>query len=152
MDKDKLKKAYNKFIEKLELDSFHTIKCNYFINTEVSGIKKNVRIQIISSEELIEREEWNQEKFAARAIYSVIGRKGKKIFFRIDTVNQFYFSTEVPITQELFELFCEFSFQAMAWPYFREMVANASIRMGLPLLQIPLLKRIPRKVDKGGSE
>jgi len=151
MHRDKLKETYNKFIEKLELDYFRTIKNSYSIKPEIAELRKDVKIQIVTNEELIERQEWDKERFAARANYSVIGRKGKKVFFRIDTINQFYFSTGVAVTEELFKIFCEFSFQAMAWPYFREMVANASMRMGLPPLQIPLLKRIPRKIEMNNN-
>lgn len=51
------------------------------------------------------------------------------------------YTSEMPLTKELFEVFRDLNLPLNVWPYVREYVHSATHRMGLPTLVLRSLKR-----------
>ncbi len=64
-------------------------------------------------------------------------------FVSIETTFLMDFQTGGPIDDEIFELFSQSTVLIDSWPYFREIVQNALIRMGLAPVIIPPIQFTP---------
>lgn len=61
------------------------------------------------------------------------------------------FSSALPLTDELFEVFSTVNVPVNTWPYLRELVASTLGRFGWQPFTLPTMKRLPRRTSRRRS-
>ncbi len=70
------------------------------------------------------------------------------VFVSIEVVFLLDFQTGGPIDDEIFEIFAQSTVLIDSWPYFREIVQNSLLRMGLAPVIIPPIQFTPPPTNK----
>ena len=125
---DLIRQKYNSFIKNLDIEdirllsaTIQNIDCYYFPSSA------EVRWKMTASYE-------NREnKIEVFQCYNVrILEKGKELKAKIAINFHLTYNSKIPMPQEFFDRFKNQNLPLNTWPYFREFVHNAVIRMGWP--------------------
>ncbi len=129
------KKGYENFINGLTLKEIKIVSCS-------AEVKENFSTP--ANLKLTEHTKYVKKsgRFIAYIEYKLEGiKKGeKKKGFEVKVEYKVSYDTEIPITNEIFKIFSQTSLRLHTWPYFREIVNEMTIRMGLPPLVLDVLK------------
>lgn len=133
-------KIYREFIKNLE------IKGVYLKNGIIDFKNEDIDIRE-TAPKLVTKATYSQmdeKKFKLYHEYSlkIINKKTKKMDVSIKCSFVVVYSNKVQINDEIFKQFSKFNLRHHTWPYFREFVQNATGRLNLPPLTIPLIKTI----------
>ncbi len=122
-------KAYNDFVAQIGIvelriisAQFNVLDCSYFPSSA------EVRWRKMASYEKAE------DKFNVSHRYNVtiLDKETKEAKAKISVTFHVGYSSKIPISDELFEIFKVRNLPLNTWPYFREFVHNAIMRMGWP--------------------
>lgn len=69
---------------------------------------------------------------------TIIDKKTNEDKVKISVVFQVVYSSKIPISDEIFEIFKVRNLPLNTWPYFREFIHNTTMRMGWPPLIAPI--------------
>lgn len=129
-------KSYNKFIDGLDLLE---IKLAYSESQAEEDFSLPAEVETEDSKDYKQLEEG---KFIVTHEYKLktIEKGKKKAGLKINAIYKLIYQSEIPITDEIFEVFSEISLPLHTWPYFRQFVHEMTSRMGLPPLTLDLLK------------
>lgn len=127
-------KDYNDFVTQIEIAELHIVSaqinmldCSYFPSSaEVKWRRTASYEQVEGKFNVYHRYNvtiWDKETKGAKAKISVT--------FRV------VYSSKIPISDDLFEIFKGRNLPLNTWPYFREFVHNAIMRMGWPSFIAP---------------
>lgn len=64
----------------------------------------------------------------------------RKALFKVSCRYEVLYRVAAPMTDEIFGIFSQTSLTLTTWPFFREFVHNATARMGMPPLPLPVLR------------
>ncbi len=120
--------AYNAFVKNLRIEDIRlasaTIK-----NLDCSYIPSSAEVRWTTAAKYENRD----SKIEVLNRYNVrILEKGKELKAKLSLIFCITYNSKVPMTEELFEKFKEQNLLLNTWPYFREFVHNAVLRMGWP--------------------
>ena len=135
--------ADNDFIKGIELK-------NIYISNLAANREKDFRppasIKIENEKEFKQLENGNIEMYVEYTLTAV--KKGKKKpGFTISVEYTLLFQSKVEITEVHFKRFSR-SLDVETWPYFRNLVNELTMRMGLPPLVLNVLKVMPKATKK----
>jgi hypothetical protein len=76
--------------------------------------------------------------------------KGKKRLALVSVTFAVYYVSKIPMTDQIFEKFCQLNLPLNTWPYFREFTHNSLARMNLPEVIAPafVLPGMPKAKKK----
>jgi len=135
--------AYNDFVKGIELRNL------YISNLAASrekGFRPPASIKIENKKEFEQLEDGNIEMYVEYTLTAV--EKGKKNpGFTISVEYTLLFHSKVEITEAHFKKFSR-SLDVETWPYFRNLVNELTMRMGLPPLVLNVLKVMPKAAKK----
>jgi len=143
------KVTYNNFVKGIELKDI------YISNLTTSRGKKfdtPANIHIESKKDFEKLEKGNVEMRVEYTLTAI--KKGKKKpGFKISVVYTLLFQSKIEITEAYFKEFSH-SLTVETWPYFRNLVNELTMKMGLPPLVLRVLKVMPKvkKVKKDGKD
>ena len=132
-------KAYSKFIQGLEIQQVLLVCSNIkrfgfplsdaTLSYELSGL----------SAELTRFDD--DSGFVARLPYTVdlVSQDGSRLATIAVTFEAIY-TTQIPITDTIFETFKDYNLRLNLWAYVREFVQSTTLKMGFPGLVLPHLK------------
>lgn len=130
---------YNDFVKGIELKDI------YISNLTASREKEfntPASVRIESSKDFEKLEKGNVEMQVEYTL-TAIKEGEKKPGFTISVVYTLLFHSKVGITKIYFKKFSH-SLDIETWPYFRNLVNELTMRMGLPPLVLRVLKAIPK--------
>lgn len=129
-------RSYNKFINGLELLE---IKLVYSESKAEEDFSLPAEVETEDSKDYKQLEEG---KFIVTHEYKLktIEKGKKKAGLQINAIFYLIYQSEIPITDEIFEVFSEISLPLHTWPYFRQFVQEMTSKMGIPPLTLGLLK------------
>ena len=127
-------KDYNDFVTQIEITGLHIVSaqinmldCSYFPSSAEVKWRKTASYEKGEGQfNVFHRYNvtiWDKETKGAKAKISVT--------FRV------VYSSKIPISDDLFEIFKGRNLPLNTWPYFREFVHNAILRMGWPSFIAP---------------
>lgn len=128
------RQAYNTFVKQVEIKDIRLVSatiqnldCNYYLSSA------EVKWKMTATYE-------NQEKkIDVFHRYNVrILEKGKELKSKVAVTFCVTYGSKVPMTEEYFEQFKGGNLPLNTWPYFREFVHNAVLRMGWPPFIAPI--------------
>jgi len=137
MGKEKVSpQKYKKFIDGLSLLDIHIVSVDAKVAEKFSPPAK-IDIKKKKKYEALEK-----GKFRVTYEYKLQGIKEgeKKAGLEMKVVYHIIYKSEIPITDEIFEIFSQISLPMHTWPYFRQFVHETTTQMGLPPLILDLLK------------
>ena len=60
--------------------------------------------------------------------------------FEIDAIYEAKYASDIKLTDKIFEIFKNVEVKFHLWPYFREFLVDATVRMGFPPPRLPLFR------------
>jgi len=120
--------TYNNFIKELDIEdirltsaTIQNLDCDYFPSSA------EVKWRMTASYENRENKIEVFHRYNVRIL-----EKGKELKAKITIIFCVTYNSKIPMTEELFERFKSQNLPLNTWPYFREFVHNAVLRMGWP--------------------
>ena len=127
-------KEYNDFVTQIEITDLHIVSaqinkldCSYFPSSAEVKCRKAASY------------EKGEEQFNVFHRYNVTihDKETKEVKAKISVIFRVVYSSKLSISDELFEVFKGRNLPLNTWPYFREFVHNAIMRMGWPSFIAP---------------
>lgn len=78
-----------------------------------------------------------EKQYLAFITYSLRGERDGEMLLEIEAKYRLIFDAPVPVPDGFFEVFRELNLRITTMPYFRELVASMTGRMGIPTLTLP---------------
>jgi hypothetical protein len=128
---------YAKFLEHVELEDISLGG----ISAEIKAVPKEGTI-LRSDLDTESRYETKEGGFTAFVTYrlKLLDPETKKQVAKTFETFVLQYRSEVPMTDEFFEIFDDLNLPLHTWPYFRELTHNVMARMNLPRMVVPTLK------------
>ena len=127
-------KDYNDFVTQIEITGIHVVSAqidmldySYFPSSAEVKWRKTASY------------EKGEEQFNVSHRYNVTiwDKETKEAKAKISVTFRVVYSSKIPISDDLFEIFKERNLPLNTWPYFREFVHNTIMRMGWPSFIAP---------------
>lgn len=137
---DETRDAYTSFVQGIELQHI------WLMGAEISNLAgpdrpDQVRVTIADGEP---ETQVFEHRFVVEKPYRVRFEGAEsELIGEITAVFGLEYSTSIPLTDPVWEIFGTHNVPLNAWPYFRELVANLTGRMGWMPLTIPTHKVMP---------
>jgi len=131
--------TYNDFLKGIELKDIYI--SNLMASREKEfGTPANIRIESSKDFEKLEK---GDVRMQVEYTLTAIKKGKKKPGFKISVVYTLLFQSKIEITEAYFKKFSH-SLDIETWPYFRNLVNELTMRMGLPPLVLRVLKVMPK--------
>lgn len=134
---------YKEFIKTLELQGIALKSSSADIDLDgywEADDKKRITYEMKSEPILVRRDHFN---ISSTMILTVGAPNAKKVPLRISVTLYLHFHSD-HITSDFVERLCQSEVKLIVFPYFREFVMNATARMNIPPVQLPL-QHMPEK-------
>ncbi|MCK4257108.1 hypothetical protein KAX35_09480 [candidate division WOR-3 bacterium] len=128
--KQDIRKKYSEFIRTLRLKNIRLISSSTQIEEEFS-LPASVKIKEESDYKVSEKGNFT---ILLKYLLSAKSKNTKKVGLRIKVYYSLDYSSDITITDEIFNKFKDRNLTLHTWPYFRQYVHETTIRMGLPPL------------------
>jgi hypothetical protein len=130
-------REYNSFIRQVEIMNIRIIAARVdLLDYSYFPSSAEVTWRMAASYENAE----DQFNVSHRYRLVVKDKESKRIKARISVTFYVAYSSKIPITDDLFEVFKKINLPLNTWPYFREFVHNTATRMGWPPFVAPAYK------------
>jgi len=136
---ENLTPVYNELIQGLQLKDIRTQKGSWsFVAKYPSPPKTAMSYNIDKAAEY----KLTPYGFKVRSAYVLKATQGQpeKAYAKIECIFIVEYASEKPMTDAIFEIFKDVNLPLNTWPYFREFVEQATCRMGLPSLTLPVFQ------------
>jgi len=127
---------YKKFITKLSLKEIKMLSAAAKVEKDFSPpasvkIKDNKKYEVLG-----------EGSFRVLQEYTLQATESgeKRIRFEVKALYSLIYSSEVPITDEIFKIFSYSNLTLHTWPYFRQFVHEMTLRMNLPPLLLDVIR------------
>lgn len=122
-------KGYNDFVTQLGIINLHIVSAqinmlDYSYFPSSAEVKWRTRVSYEKAEE--------QFNVFHRYNVTILDKETKEAKAKISVTFRVVYSSKIPINDDLFEIFKGRNLPLNTWPYFREFVHNAILRMGWP--------------------
>jgi len=134
---DKLPEKYIEFIKGIELRNLELLKCS--LKRDEGFIPEDISLKI---QEKPPRYRKTDNGFIAYVSFSILAEKETGEKFTVEASYRVIYESKTPITKTLFEIFSTRALVLHAWPYFRQLVHDFTLRTGLPPLVLPVIKMV----------
>ncbi len=139
-----LEERFNQFNTNLALANIRMKKLNASFDDEKLDVPPDTQQVYIDKESYYQILADNFVRVFQEYTLRIANKNNKDdVFVLIETTFLMDFQTGGPIDDEIFELFSQSTVLIDSWPYFREIVQNALIRMGLAPVIIPPIQFTP---------
>jgi len=127
-------KGYNDFVTQIEIIDLHIVSAqinmlDYSYFPSSAEVKWRMRASYEKAEE--------QFNVSHRYNVTILDKETKEAKAKISVTFRVVYSSGIPISDDLFEIFKGHNLPLNTWPYFREFVHNAILRMGWPSFIAP---------------
>jgi len=130
---------YNDFVKGIELKDIYISSLKASREKEF-GTPANIHIE---SKKDFEKLEKGNIEMRVEYTLTAIKKGKKKPGFKISVVYTLLFQSKIEITEAYFKKFSH-SLTVETWPYFRNLVNELTMKMGLPPLVLRILKVMPK--------
>ena len=122
-------KSYNEFVTQIKITKLHIVSTefkmlDYSYFPSSAEVKWRTRASYEQAEE--------QFNVSHRYNVTILDKETKQAKAKISVIFYVVYSSKIPINDGLFEVFKVRNLSLNTWPYFREFVHNAIMRMGWP--------------------
>lgn len=127
---------YKKFIKGLSLKELKMVFVSATVEEKFTP-PANLKIQDASSYEML-----NKDKIKVVHKYHIEGTKrgDDKAGFKVEVHYILLYSSKIPMTKEIFQIFAKSSLRLHTWPYFRQFVHQLTLNMHLPPIVLDTIK------------
>lgn len=137
---------YGEILKDLKLNNLYLKKGNFFVDRE--NFFKNEKIEL----KLTDEAKFKKIKDGTINVFhdfklDAFNMHSKKKILSIECIFCLNFTSKKEFSSEFFEIFKDVNLPINSYPFFREFVFNATSRMNIPPLTIPLIKRFPKEED-----
>ena len=133
------KMSPEKYREMLDGIELHSISLKT-IKASVAYENLSERMDVFLEDEAFY--ENDEDGFYVENKYILVAKnKKRKNVLKIECIYLLHFSALEEITDDFFEIYKEISLPLNVWPFFRELVNSITLRMNIPPITLPLLKR-----------
>lgn len=137
MKKSKLSPAkYREFIKGTGLKELKVV----FLQASVKETFKPPAQIHIKADSSYKKLKGNKIKVLQKYKLECTKKGGNKPGFTVEIHYNILYSTKIPITEEIFEIFSQTSVRLHTWPYFRQIVHQMTMLMNLPPLVLDTIK------------
>jgi hypothetical protein len=136
-----LNKAYTEFIKGLQIDEVLLLSAS--VRNDSGGrLPGSLRPTLTTDVELVRSAE---KGFDAKCTltFSAHDVEAAKEIIEIKIAFLLRYTTALPVTPSLFDIFKGTALSVNAWPYLREYLQSTIVRCGLPPFTLPLVKILP---------
>ena len=127
-------KDYNDFVTKIQIINLHIVSAQITM-LDYSYLPSSARVKWRKTA-LYEKAK-EQFNVSHRYNVTIYDKKTKEAKAKISVTFRVVYSSKIPISDDLFEIFKERNLPLNTWPYFREFVHTAIMRMGWPSFIAP---------------
>ena len=127
-------KSYNEFVSQIQITKLHIVSAQFKM-LDYSYFPSSAEVKWRKGASYEQTEE--QFNVSHRYNVTIWDKKAKGAKAKISVTFRVVYSSKIPISDELFEIFKGRNLPLNTWPYFREFVHNAIIRMGWPSFIAP---------------
>ncbi len=127
---------YGKFINKLVLNELKLISINSLVEDKFMP-PANLKINDDSKYENLETK---QIKITMHYHLEAVKPDTDKPGLMIDLTYVLLYSSEIPMTDDIFKIYKQSSLRVQTWPYFRQLVHQLTLDMHLPPLVLDTIK------------
>ena len=127
---------FNSFLAQVELINLRTVKLN--VRAEKEFQHKQVKDMNVRVDSTYSNNE-DGTGFSVDVAYVVRLRGGKRVLGSAAVTFRLFYSSPLPMTDSLFEVFGKQPAQFQTWPFLRQHLADVSTRCNWPRLTLPLL-------------
>ena len=137
---------YGEILKDLKFNSIYLKEANFFIDREYYFINEKIELKISDEAEFQKKKEGTIDVFHNYKLHAFAIDSESKLL-SIECNFCLNFTSKKEFSSEFFEVFKDINMPINSWPFFREFVFNATSRMNIPPLTIPLIKRFPKEED-----
>jgi preprotein translocase subunit SecB len=150
MEKTKdLEKRYNEFNSNIEFRSIRLLKLETgFDDEKISISPETQKVYIDRNAYYQVLDDNNIRVFQEFSLKIAQKDDPNDIFCYVNPTFVLDFKTSTPIDDEIFNIFSQSTVIIDSWPYFREMVQNSFLRMGLSPVIIPPMQFNPAEIQE----
>lgn len=150
MEKAKdLEKRYNEFNSHIEFHSIRLLKLETgFDDEKINVSPENQKVFIDRNAYYQVLDDNNIRVFQEFSLKVANKDNSDEIFCYVNPTFVLDFEIGGPIDDEIFKIFSQSTVIMDSWPYFREMVQNSFLRMGLSPIIVPPIQFDPSKIQE----
>lgn len=127
---------YREFLDGIELEKIYVKEV--FSQIEHDLLPESLKVNISDDTSY----ENTDDGFIITSKYSLnVKNKSRKIVLKISAAYVVEFLSETALTDDIFEIYKEYSLPLNVWPFFRELCNSITSRMNIPPLTLPLYKQ-----------
>ncbi len=124
-----LVERYNNFISQIDIDELRLVSAQVnVLDYSYFPSSADVRWRTKASYENEEEQSCVSHRYNA----TIRDELNNEVKAKISVTFYIVYSTKIPMTDDLFEIFKERNLPVNTWPYFREFVHNITARLGWP--------------------
>ena len=127
-------KSYNEFVSQIQITKLHIVSAQ-FTMLDYSYFPSSAEVKWRKSASYEQTEE--QFNVSHRYNVTILDNETKEVKGKISVTFYVVYSSKIPINDDFFEVFKVRNLPLNTWPYFREFIHNAIVRMGWPSFIAP---------------
>ena len=122
-------REYNDFVKQIEINNLRIVSAkvdilDYSYFPSSAEVKWRTRVSYEKAE--------GQFNVSHRYNVTILDKETKEVKAKISVTFYVVYSSKIPVSDDLFEIFRVRNLPLNTWPYLREFVHNATMRMGWP--------------------
>lgn len=129
---------YRRLIHGLELESIHLTRCSAKVDRKAQRETESSPLELTMSDDA--SFEHIGERVVISHAFTISGKAKRRVVLRLEAEFQLEMTSQVPFTEQFFDVYKRTSLRLNTVPYFRELVSSMTTRLGMSPLYLPLFK------------